>query len=110
MSEDFKTPSQIADEARKTGHNAADAIIDLIQTFGATTITRNIANLTPMSIGNLVFSDRNNNGLFAKASDFQETAARRIADEPLKAVAIGAAAGALLAALLMRRGRNRRDD
>ena len=47
-----------------SGPDAADAIIDLIQTFGATTITRNIANLTPMSIGNLVFSDRNNNGLF----------------------------------------------
>ena len=47
-----------------TGPNAADAIIDNIGTFGATTITRNIANLTPMSIGNLVFSDRNNNGLF----------------------------------------------
>jgi uncharacterized repeat protein (TIGR01451 family) len=45
-----------------SGPNAADAIVDMIQTFGATTITRNIANLTPMSIGNLVFSDRNNNG------------------------------------------------
>ena len=44
-----------------------------------------------------------------KASDFQATAARRIADEPLKAVAIGAAAGALLAALVMRRGRDKRD-
>ncbi len=51
-----------------SGPNAADAIIDLIQTFGATTITRNIANLTPMSIGNLVFSDRNNNGLFDTTS------------------------------------------
>lgn len=47
-----------------TGPNAADAIIDLVQTFGASTITRNLANLTPMSIGNQVFSDRNNNGLF----------------------------------------------
>lgn len=51
-----------------SGPNAADAIIDLVQTFGATTITRNIANLTPMSIGNLVFSDRNNNGLFDTTS------------------------------------------
>ena len=47
-----------------SGPDAADAIIDNIGTFGASTITRNIANLTPMSIGNLVFSDRNNNGLF----------------------------------------------
>ncbi len=47
-----------------TGPNAADAIIDTIETFGPSVITRNIANLTPMSIGNLVFSDRNNNGLF----------------------------------------------
>ena len=45
-----------------SGPNAADAILDLVQTFGSTTITRNMANLTPMSIGNLVFSDRNNNG------------------------------------------------
>jgi ElaB/YqjD/DUF883 family membrane-anchored ribosome-binding protein len=44
-----------------------------------------------------------------KASGFQDTAARRIADEPIKAVAIGAAAGALLAALVLRRGRNTRN-
>jgi uncharacterized repeat protein (TIGR01451 family) len=47
-----------------TGPNAADAIIDNIGTFGPTVLTQNIANLTPMSIGDLVFSDRNNNGLF----------------------------------------------
>lgn len=41
--------------------------------------------------------------LKTKAADFQVTASRRIADEPLKAVAIGAAAGALLAALVLRR-------
>ena len=46
----------------------------------------------------------------ARASDFQETAARRIADEPIKAVAIGAAAGALFAALFLRRGRGRRGE
>ena len=51
-----------------TGPNAADAIIDNIATFGDTTITRNVANLTPMSIGDLVFSDRNNNGLFDTSS------------------------------------------
>ncbi len=50
-----------------SGPDAADAIVDLIQTFGATTITRNIANLTPMSVGNFVFSDRNNNGTFDTA-------------------------------------------
>ena len=44
----------------------------------------------------------------AKASDLQATTARRIADEPIKAVAIGAAAGALLAAIVMRRGRSTR--
>ena len=47
-----------------SGPNAADAIIDLIQTYGSTVITRNIANLSPMSIGNFVFSDRNDNGTF----------------------------------------------
>ena len=41
--------------------------------------------------------------LKTKASDLQVTASRRIADEPIKAVAIGAAAGALLAALVLRR-------
>ena len=44
----------------------------------------------------------------ARASDLQATTARRIADEPIKAVAIGAAAGALLAAIVMRRGRGPR--
>ena len=51
-----------------TGPDAADAIIDTIQTFGPSVITRNVANLTPMSIGDLVFSDRNNNGLFDTGS------------------------------------------
>ena len=50
------------------GPNAADAIIDNMGTFGDTTITRNIANLTPMSTGNQVFADRNNNGLFDTTS------------------------------------------
>ena len=45
----------------------------------------------------------------AKASDLQATTARRIADEPIKAVAIGAAAGALIAAIVMRRGRGTRN-
>jgi uncharacterized repeat protein (TIGR01451 family) len=35
--------------------------------FGPTVFTQNIANLSPMSIGNLVFLDRNNDGLFAGA-------------------------------------------
>ncbi|MEQ1825994.1 MAG: SdrD B-like domain-containing protein [Pirellula sp.] len=47
-----------------TGPDAADAIIDNIGTFGPSVVTQNVANLTPMSIGNQVFSDRNNNGLF----------------------------------------------
>ena len=46
--------------------------------------------------------------LKTQASDLQATAARRIADEPVKAVAIGAAAGALLAALVLRRKRDPR--
>jgi uncharacterized repeat protein (TIGR01451 family) len=51
-----------------TGPDAADAIIDTIGTFGPTVVTQNIANLTPMSIGDQVFSDRNNNGLFDTTS------------------------------------------
>ena len=47
-----------------TGPNAADAIIDTFATSGPTVLTRNFANLTPMSIGDQVFADRNNNGLF----------------------------------------------
>ena len=46
--------------------------------------------------------------LKVKASEFQDTTARRIANEPIKAVALGAAAGALLAALVFRRGRGPR--
>ena len=44
-----------------------------------------------------------------KASDFQATTARRISEEPIKAVAIGVAAGALLAAMVFRRGRDSRN-
>ena len=47
-----------------TGPDAADAIIDNIGTYSETTFVRNFANLAPMSIGDQVFADRNNNGLF----------------------------------------------
>jgi len=47
--------------------------------------------------------------LKVKATEFQGTAAKRISEEPIKAVAIGAAAGALLAAVMLRRGGSRRD-
>lgn len=47
-----------------TGPDAADAIIDTIGTYSETAIVRNFANLAPMSIGDQVFADRNNNGLF----------------------------------------------
>ncbi|MBU6237089.1 MAG: DUF11 domain-containing protein [Planctomycetes bacterium] len=47
-----------------TGPNSADAIINSFSTVAPTVFTRNFANLTPMSIGNQVFADRNNNGLF----------------------------------------------
>jgi uncharacterized repeat protein (TIGR01451 family) len=47
-----------------TGPDAADAIIDSFSTIGSTIFTRNFANLVPMSIGDQIFADRNNNGLF----------------------------------------------
>jgi len=47
--------------------------------------------------------------LKVKATEFQGTAAKRISEEPIKAVAIGAAAGALLAAVMLRRGGSRHD-
>jgi uncharacterized repeat protein (TIGR01451 family) len=47
-----------------SGPDAADAIIDSFGTFGPTVLTRNFANLAPMSIGDQIFADRNNNGLF----------------------------------------------
>lgn len=47
-----------------TGPDSADAIIDSFGTIGPTILTRNFANLTPMSIGDQIFADRNNNGLF----------------------------------------------
>jgi uncharacterized repeat protein (TIGR01451 family) len=43
---------------------AVDVVITNLSTYGPSLITQNIANLAPMSIGDLVFSDRNNNGLF----------------------------------------------
>lgn len=50
-----------------TSLDAADVTVDTIGTFGPTPISLNIPNLSPMSIGNLVFLDRNNDGLFAGA-------------------------------------------
>lgn len=47
-----------------TGPDSADSIVDSFGTVGPTVLTRNFANLTPMSIGNQIFADRNNNGLF----------------------------------------------
>jgi len=144
MTDDIKTPSQIADEARQTGQNAANAAGQLAneaQANAASTVQalrpamddakatgRDALNTAKALAGdakavagdawNTARSYAKNAGgvageklgdFKAKASDFQETTARRIADEPLKAVAIGVAAGALLAALVMRRGRDRRD-
>lgn len=59
---DFASVGAITFEV--TGPDAADAIIDMIGTYSETAIVRNFANLTPMSIGDQVFADRNNNGLF----------------------------------------------
>lgn len=56
-----------------TGPDAIDAAIDFIETVGATVITQNIANLSPMTLGNQVFRDRNNNGLFDTGSSPAET-------------------------------------
>lgn len=46
------------------GVAAVDGQLDIIETVGRTLSTSNIANLNPMSIGNLVWSDNNNNGVF----------------------------------------------
>ncbi|MCU0708535.1 MAG: hypothetical protein MUF23_09605, partial [Pirellula sp.] len=47
-----------------SGPDSADSIIDSFSTIGPNVFTRNFANLTPMSIGDQIFADRNNNGLF----------------------------------------------
>ncbi|XZE35550.1 SdrD B-like domain-containing protein [Pirellulaceae bacterium SH501] len=59
---DFEDVGAITFEV--TGPDAADATIDLIETFGPTVLTQNIANLSPMTIGDLVFADLDNDGLF----------------------------------------------
>lgn len=52
---------------------AADISVDSIFTYGNNAVTRDFANLTPMSIGDLVFSDYNNNGLFEPTGTVPET-------------------------------------
>ena len=54
-------------ELEVTGPDAADAIINAFSTIGPTTRSVNIANLTAMAIGNQVFADKNNNGIFDNA-------------------------------------------
>lgn len=56
-----------------TGPAAADVTIDMFETYGPSTLTANIANLSPMSIGDLVFADINNNGLFDTGGSNPET-------------------------------------
>lgn len=51
-------------ELEVTGPDAADAIVNAFSTIGPTTRSLNIANLTAMAIGNQVFADKNNNGIF----------------------------------------------
>jgi len=51
-------------ELEDTGPDAADAIVNAFSTIGPTTRSLNIANLTAMAIGNQVFADKNNNGVF----------------------------------------------
>jgi uncharacterized repeat protein (TIGR01451 family) len=51
-------------EIEVTGPDAADAIVNTFSTVGPSTRQVNLANLTAMAIGNQVFADRNNNGLW----------------------------------------------
>ena len=51
-------------ELEVTGPEAADAIVNAFSTIGPTSRNLNIANLTAMGIGNQVFADKNNNGIF----------------------------------------------
>ena len=118
MTDDFKTPSQIADEAGTDRYGADDAKATGRNALNTAKGLANDAKAMAGDAWNTARSYAKNAGgvageklgdIKAKASDFQETAARRISDEPLKAVAIGAAAGVLLAALVMRRGRDKRN-
>lgn len=138
MTDEIKTYSQIADEARQTGQNAANAagqLANQAQANAASTAQAlrpvlddakatgrdalNTAKGLASDAKEIASDTWNTARSYAKKasgvageklSDFQETVARRIADEPFKAVALGAAAGALLATLIMRRGRDRRDQ
>lgn len=51
-------------EIEVTGPDAADAIVNTFSTVGPSTRQINLANLTAMAIGNQVFADRNNNGIW----------------------------------------------
>lgn len=119
MTNDTDTPSPRADETRQTG-TASEAptfrpAIDDARTAGREALGT-AREMAGVAWGSARSYARNAGGmageklgsLKSKAADFQATAARRIADEPVKAVAIGAAAGALFAALLLRRGRGPR--
>lgn len=130
MTDDTNTPSPIADGARHTGQEAAQTMrgwANEAQAEGANTgrdalntakglfkdaqgvtgdawdVARTYAKYASDIAGDKL------GDLKAKASELQGTASRQIANEPIKAVALGAAAGALLAALVMRRGRGPRE-
>ncbi len=56
------------------GAAAADGQVDIFETAGVTTITTNFANLNPMSVGDLVWQDRDNDGV----KDASETGIQNI--------------------------------
>lgn len=92
--EDAKaTAREAADTAKGLASDAKDIAGDALHT--ARDYARSATAVASEKLGELK----------AKASDAQVVAARYIADEPVKSVLIGMAAGALFAALVMHLGR-----
>jgi ElaB/YqjD/DUF883 family membrane-anchored ribosome-binding protein len=136
MTDDTNTPSQMVDGAKQAGRDAAQAMdgfaseaqaksASTVQSLRPSVDEAKAAGREALNAAKGLAGDaweraqgyaKNAGGVAgekldnfkAKASEFQGTAARRISDEPIKAVAIGAAAGALIAALFMRGGRGTR--
>ena len=107
MEDETKTPAELADDARRVGQSAAQAAEGL--THDAKDLAHDALN-TARGYARSAAGTANEKlaRLKSKAADAQATATRYIADEPVKAMLIGVAAGALLATLLLHAGRARR--
>lgn len=119
MTDEFKTPSQVADEATSAGRDAAEAFRGvageaLDTAKGVAADARDIASDSVDAAKAFARNAVNETGqkltsLEARAEQWHAACAQRIAADPVKSLLLAAAGGALLAGVLLAFDRSARD-